>query len=297
MNNFMNIALEIISIYIAIGIGFILRKLKKQKINLDTISELIIYLGSPCLIFTTLARSTYHLQELGQLVTAMLFIIAGTGLLSFIFLKTTKVKAENVFYLTTIFMNTANIGFPVTLFTLGAVAFEKAVILDLTMIIILFSFGIWIVSKKYWEWLKIPVIYAAILGLFFSFNKIPLPDLFFKPLSLLGALTIPLMMVSLGGKLADLQKIKKMFIPIMASLMRTFGGFAIGLIFVFLAGIKGLTKDVILLYAALPAPVMAYVLAQKYHQDETLAAEIVFLSNLSAIITLPVIIYLIKFVI
>jgi predicted permease len=179
---------------------------------------------------------------------------------------------------------------------MGAVALQKAIILDLTMILLLFSLGVWIVSKKYLEWLRIPIIYAAAAGLFFSFTKIEIPALIFKPLVILAEITIPLMLVSLGGKLADLQKIKNLKAPLLATLLRTFGGLLIGSIFVYLFQVKGLTREVILLYAALPAPVMAYVLAQKYHQHETLAAEIVFLSNLSAILILPIVIYLIRFI-
>lgn len=294
MHNFLNIALEIISVYLAIALGFILRKIKKQKIDLDTISELIIYLGSPCLIFTKLAETKYELAELKTLAFAMIFIILGMALLIFLTAKFFKLKDQNVVYLSTMFMNTANIGFPVTLFTMGAIALQKAIILDLTMILLLFSLGVWIVSKKYLEWLRIPIIYAAAAGLFFSFTKIEIPALIFKPLVILAEITIPLMLISLGGKLADLQKIKNLKVPLLATFLRTFGGLLIGLIFVYLFQIKGLTREVILLYAALPAPVMAYVLAQKYHQNEILAAEIVFLSNLSALIALPVLIYFIK---
>lgn len=294
MHNFLNIALEIISVYLAIALGFILRKIKKQKIDLDTISELIIYLGSPCLIFTKLAETNYELAELKTLAFAMIFIILGMALLIFLTAKFFKLKDQNVVYLSTMFMNTANIGFPVTLFTMGAIALQKAIILDLTMILLLFSLGVWIVSKKYLEWLRIPIIYAAAAGLFFSFTKIQIPALIFKPLVILAEITIPLMLISLGGKLADLQKIKNLKVPLLATFLRTFGGLLIGLIFVYLFQIKGLTREVILLYAALPAPVMAYVLAQKYHQNEILAAEIVFLSNLSALIALPVLIYFIK---
>lgn len=297
MQNFNAIALEIFSVYIAIAVGFFIRKYRREKINLDTLTELIIYLGSPCLAFTKLAVAKYQIREIGVLVLAMLFIIAGSGLLTLLVIKNFRLKSSNVVYLTTMFMNTANVGFPVTIFTLGAVAFQKAIILDLAMVICLFSVGIGIVSGKYNEWLKIPVIYAAAIGLFFSFQGIKVPELIYRPLNLLGEITIPLMLISLGGKLAELKKIKSYFLPVIVTLVRSAGGFIIGLLFVTLAGLKGLTKEVILLYSALPAPVMAYVLAQKYKQNDILAAEIVFASNLMAIIILPVVVYIIKFLI
>jgi predicted permease len=68
----------------------------------------------------------------------------------------------------------------------------------------------------------------------------------------------------------------------------------IGFIFIKLFGVTGMTATVILLYAGLPAPVMSYILAQKYQRNEGLAAEIVLVSNIGAVITLPVVIYISK---
>lgn len=296
MHSFIFIALQICSVFLAVAIGYIARRWRKEKIDLDTISELIIYVGSPALIITKLATAKYEIAELGTLAGAMLFIIAGSFILSQLFLRNLNKEDKTIASIATSFMNTANMGFPITLFTLGAVAFQKAIILDLTMIICLFSVGIGLISKKYYEWLKLPIIPAAIIGLFFSFSHISMPNLIFKPLAMIGELAVPLMMISLGCKLADIKKVDQLSTPLAATLIRSVGGFLVGWLFVYLFKISGITKDVILLYAALPAPVMSYVLAQKYHKNEKLAAEIVFLSNLSAIVLLPIIIFLIKFV-
>ncbi len=296
MSNFIFIALQVFAVFLAVALGYLARRWRRDKIDLDTISELIIYVGSPSLIITKLATAKYELSELGTLAGAMLFIITGSFLLSWLLFRHSNKEDKTIAALATSFMNTANMGFPITLFTLGTAAFQKAIILDLTMIICLFSVGIGLLSKKYYEWLKLPIIPAALIGLFFSYSHLTIPALFFTPLEMIGEIAVPLMMISLGCKLADIKKIDKLATPLAATLIRSLGGFLTGLVFVYLFKITGITKDVILLYAALPAPVMSYVLAQKYHKNEKLAAEIVFLSNLSAIVILPIIIFLIKFV-
>ncbi len=297
MSSFLFISLQIISVFIGIAIGYLTKRIRKNKIDNHTLSEIIIYIGSPCLAFSKLARTNYSASELTQLTLAMLFLMAAGAALTWLISKVLNQKFTNIFYISTMFMNTANIGFPVTLFIFGIAGFQKAIILDLVMALVLFSLGIGLASKKYNEWLKIPLFYAAALGLIFSILKLPVPNIIFRPIELIGDIAVPLMLISLGSKLAEIKKLTGWKTALSATLIRSVGGFSLGLIFVYLFKLTGLTKNVVLLYSALPAPVMTYVLAQKYRQQETLAAEIVLVSNLAAIIILPVVIYLINFVV
>jgi predicted permease len=226
----------------------------------------------------------------------MAFFIFGMGLLYVFSSFFTKKKIDTVIPISTMFMNTANVGFPVTLFVFGPQAFEKAVILDLAMILILFSFGVGFLSRKYSSLLGMPVLYAAVAAFGFSLGNIHFPESLLQPIGLMGQITVPAMIISLGCKIADIQKRGKfsLYLPVVASLIRFLGGMALGLIFIWSFGLTGMTAAVVLLYAALPAPVMSYILAQKYHRNEALAAEIVLVSNLGALLTLPIVLYLSK---
>jgi predicted permease len=291
MNTFLFIVKQILAICLAFSTGFIVRRFRQNRIDLNTLSELIIYIGSPCLVFTKIATTTYETNELFVLAGAMIFFIFGIGAINLILSRILGFKQDRVFYLATMFMNTANVGFPVTLFVLGAVAFQKAIILDLTMILILFSFGVGLVSRQYGEVLKMPVLYAAILGFVFSFGGLQLPQEIFKSLSMLGDITVPLMILSLGAKMADLKKIDNIGRSIIATIVRSGCGLLLGLSYVLVFKVTGLTRSVIILYSALPAPIMAYILAQKYHKNDHEAAAMVLISNLSAIVVLPIILY------
>ena len=139
MQNFLFIVLQIFTVFIAFFLAYLVRRWRKEKIDLNTISELILFVGSPCLVFYKIATTRYELAELGVLSLAMIFFIAGSWFLTWIYALITRKKLSNIFYIATSFMNTANVGFPVTLFIFGGVAFQKAIILDLTMILLLFS--------------------------------------------------------------------------------------------------------------------------------------------------------------
>jgi len=54
-----------------------------------------------------------------------------------------------------------------------------------------------------------------------------------------------------------------------------------------------LTRQVILLYGALPSAVVNFVLTEKYRQDPELAASIVVLTTLLSLVTIPMVLSLI----
>lgn len=296
MQDFLFLLMQIGAIFLAFLIGYIVRRFRGNKIDLNTLTEVIIYIGSPCLAFSTIVATDYQLRELALLLGAMAFFIFGMGALFMGYGFLTKKKTDSVIPISTMFMNTANIGFPVTLFVFGQQAFEKAVILDLGMVLILFSFGVGVLSKKYTAWLGMPVLYTALIAFIFSLSHMHFPEALLRPISLMGQITVPAMIISLGCKIADIQALGKfsLRLPILVSLIRVFGGMLLGLLFIGLFGLSGMTAAVVLLYATLPAPIMSYVLAQKYHRNEALAAEIVLVSNLGALATLPIILYISK---
>jgi len=62
---------------------------------------------------------------------------------------------------------------------------------------------------------------------------------------------------------------------------------------VHLIGAEGVNRQVLLLYGALPAAVVNFVLTEKYRQDPALAASIVVISTFISIFTIPVVFWLI----
>lgn len=75
--------------------------------------------------------------------------------------------------------------------------------------------------------------------------------------------------------------------------MRIFGGFAAANVAVLLIGAQGVNRQVLLLYGALPAAVINFVLTEKYRQDPGLTASIVVLSTFISVLTIPIVFWLI----
>jgi len=77
------------------------------------------------------------------------------------------------------------------------------------------------------------------------------------------------------------------------AIVRIFGGFAAAYIAVLAIGATGVNRQVLLLYGALPAAVINFVLTEKYRQDPALAASIVVISTFLSVLTIPIVFWLI----
>jgi predicted permease len=69
----------VVPVFVLIAVGFIFARCKK--ISLIPITELIVYLGTPSLVFTSLASKPILLNEIVILASGVLLIFAGVGLL------------------------------------------------------------------------------------------------------------------------------------------------------------------------------------------------------------------------
>jgi predicted permease len=109
---------------------------------------------------------------------------------------------------------------------------------------------------------------------------------------MLGQATIPIMLISLGYRLHEVDSLQWGH-ALGGAMVRVFGGFAAANIAVFAIGATGVNRQVLLLYGALPAAVINFVLTEKYRRDPALAASIVVISTLLSILTIPVVFWLI----
>jgi predicted permease len=119
-----------------------------------------------------------------------------------------------------------------------------------------------------------------------------LPQTLLQPISMLGQATIPMMLISLGYRLHEVHSLQWGH-ALGGALLRIVGGFGAAGIAVRLLGAQGINSQVLLLYGALPAAVVNFILTEKYRQDPGLAASIVVISTVLSVFTIPVVLWLI----
>ncbi|HEY8578247.1 MAG TPA: AEC family transporter, partial [Beijerinckiaceae bacterium] len=104
---------------------------------------------------------------------------------------------------------------------------------------------------------------------------------------LLGSITVPLMLLSLGHALASLKFASFGRSSVFAA-ARLLGGFGIGWLVATGLGLEGAARGVVVIQSAMPSAVLNYLFAARYGNDPQEVAGVVVLSTLMSIVALPV---------
>ncbi|MBN1156254.1 AEC family transporter [Candidatus Woesearchaeota archaeon] len=281
----------VLPVFLIIAIGYILGFVKK--IDTKQITDLLIYISAPCLIFTSIAKNKIGFYDMASIAVASALIIIITGVGAYFLLKLIK-KENSGLVLPMTFSNTAFLGYPVILMAYGAEGFSRAVIPDMVCAIFMYSIGIYLLNRKHGfeKIFRTPLIYAVILGIAASF--ISISSVIMKPLELIGSITIPLALLMLGYRMKEI-KIVSFEIALGASIYRILGGFLVSLLVVKLLSITGIAMKAVVLQASMPSAIMTMVLCQKFEkEDAAVVATTVLVTTLMGLVALPLILNFLK---
>lgn len=281
----------VVPVFLLIAVGFIFAHWKK--ISLTSVTEIIVYLGTPSLVFSSLASKPLYAGDLAILAIGIIAIYAGVGVLIRLYFIIFRFNSRG-FALPVLFMNAGNMGIPLALFAFGQAGLQRATLLFVMCTFLQYSLGIYILQGRgnWIEIFRLPLIYATLAGLSCNLMQIEIPELLLQPIVMLGQATIPIMLISLGYRLHEVESLQWGH-AVGGALLRIFGGFAVASIAVNVIGAEGVNRQVLLLYGALPAAVINFILTEKYRQDPGLAASIVVLSTFISVLTIPIVFWVI----
>jgi len=274
--------------FIVVFIGWIWGK-ADYKYDNNLVTSLIMNIGGPCLVFSTLGDLEVSASLIGRMGLATLIAIVIFGLVGAMFLKWAGLSSK-AFLSPLMFPNIGNIGLPICLFAYGKTGLALAVMVFAVFCLFQFTVGIKLYSggSSLMSLFKEPIIYAVIASLFFIINKSRPPDILLRTTELLGAFTIPLMLLSLGVTLAKLRiiSIKRSFL---LALLRVAMGFVVSLALSYVFKFDHDARGVFVLQCSMPVAVFNYMLAERYHRSPGENAELLMVSTLLSLVTLPLI--------
>ncbi len=281
----------VIPVFLLIGLGFAFAHWKK--ISLTSVTEIIVYLGTPSLVFGSLASKPLFAADIAVLFCGIFVIFALVGLLVGVYFFCFGFVSRG-FALPSLFMNAGNMGIPLALFAFGQAGFQRATLMFVMLTFLQYSLGIYILNGRgnWAEIFRLPLIYAAMAGLAVNLAQVKIPELLMQPIVMLGQATIPIMLISLGYRLHQVESLQWGH-AVGGALVRILGGFTAANVAVLLIGAQGVNRQVLLLYGALPAAVINFVLTEKYKQDPALAASIVVISTFISVFTTPIVFWII----
>jgi predicted permease len=281
----------VLPVFLLIAVGFLFARWKK--ISLASVTEIIVYLGTPSLVFGSLASKPVYVADIAVLCSGVLIIFTVVGLLIRLYFFIFRFSSRG-FTLPALFMNAGNMGIPLALFAFGQPGFQRATLMFVIITFLQYSLGIYILNGRgnWTEIFRLPLIYAALAGLAVNLTQIRIPGVLMQPVTMLGQATIPIMLITLGYRLHQFQSVQWDH-AVGGALVRIVGGFSAAHVAVYLIGAEGVNRQVLLLYGSLPAAVINFALTEKYRQDPGLAASIVVLSTFLSTFTVPIVFWLI----
>lgn len=279
-------------IFIAAAVGFVWARAGYDYPS-EFIGRMVMNIALPCLLISTLSHSDVALPALLRMGLACLL---ASGLMLALALPTLKLLGLNPRHWlnSLLFANTGNMGLPLTLFAFGDEGLALSLGWFTGMMLLQFTLGNAVVSRatglgQFIELLRKPAIWGVAIGTTLLATDQQLPLGLDRTASLLGQISIPLMMITLGVSIAQL-KAPVLSIPIALSLLRIAGGLACGFASASLLGIQGTALGVVLLQSAMPVAVFNYLLALHHQRAAAEVASMVLVSTLIALPFLPVLV-------
>ena len=277
-------------IFTCVFIGFFWSK-KGLSYDTDLITSLVTYFGTPCLIFYSLSSvellpNTLLDIGLAALFANIAFIIIGALVLALFRLP------HRVYLQSLSWPNVGNVGLPLCYFAFGEAGLALGVTFFAIYVVFQMTVGVAFVSGTFslMALLKIPIVPATILAALFLFTDLQTPEPLYNTTKLIGDLTIPLMLLTLGVSLARL-RVRHLKTAFFLSALRLGMGLGVGVALVYLMNLSGPSAGVVILQCSMPVAVFCYLFAQVYDQQPEEVAGIVVVSTILGFFFLPVLLW------
>lgn len=273
-------------IFAVIAAGYLYARFRKPDMTFANQLNMDVFV--PALVFGALASKSFSVSTYSALGVAGLLVVLGSGALALPVARYLKVPV-NTFVPPMMFTNSGNMGLPLMVLAFGDAMLPAAVMLFLVENVLHYSLGSWMLDHraKLTNLWRIPVILAAIAGFLVSMGGVSVWPPLLTAIRMLGDVSIPLLLFSLGVRLTD-SAFRDIRLGLIGAVFCPLSGVALAYLSAYLIGIEGVQRDMLIVFGALPPAVLNYVFAERYHQEPQRVASIVMLGNLGALIAMPI---------
>ncbi len=283
-------------VFILVVIGYFVGP--RLKIDARSLSRTAYFVFIPAFVFNIISEAKIDSELALQMLSFILVAQIAVALLGFMVGKALRQSREitAAFVLIATFGNVGNFGLPLIVFRLGETARTFATVYFVATVFISFVICVGVASwarsggvTAVFSVFKTPALIALIPALVFNITDVEVPIFLSRLSGLLGQAMIPVMLVTLGVQMGQIPKIKINFNVFAASTVRLIGGPVLALLIVPYFGLEGLERSTGILQAAMPAAVLASIIALEYKLLPEFVTTTVLFSTLYSILTLTVI--------
>ena len=273
-------------VFVCAVIGYIWRK-QGRAYDTAFVTTLVTNIGTPCLVFSTLIDSKMQTDAFLEMGAATAATTVAFYAIYYLFLKATKLSMK-AFLSALVYGNTGNMGLPLCLLAFGDHGLALAIAYFTVNVLFLFTIGVAVPAgaTSPGALLRLPILYATLGALVFMSTGWHVPDFVTNTARILGGLTVPLMLITLGVSLAGLG-VKRLPRAAVLSAMRIGVGFLVGWGGAEVFGFEGVARGVLIVECAMPVAVFNFLFAERYNNQPEEVAGMVVISTLMSFATLP----------
>lgn len=291
---------QVLILMILVALGALLSKTGiLTESGVRSITDMVLMTVTPCVIIKSFVREFDAKALKGLLISFLIAVMVHIGfiVLSRIILHSKAISRERVLRLGVVFTNCGYMSLPLQEAILG----ETGVFYGSSFIAIfnlfVWSYGIITISgdKKYLTPKKLvfnPGMIGLAVGLVIFLFSLPVPKIIYQPISFIAALNTPLPMIIIGYHLSktDILKSIKDLQCLLASLVRMLLLPSVAIALMYLCRVRGDMLVSAAISCSAPTAAITTMFASKFGGDTELSVNMVSLTTIMSLLTMPLII-------
>ena len=287
---FSKIASITLPIFTLVLVGFLYSR--RVKPDLGGANKLVVDVALPVLIFISLSAKSFDPISALSFTGASIVLVLLSGLIALPLAKFSGATRQ-AFLPCAMFTNVGPVGIPLIALAYGPEGMAPAVCLLVISNILHFTLGTGVMSGKV-DWRMIyanPLVWATVLGVGSSQLQLTLPAWLQTSCTMIGSVLVPMMLMSLGARLASSQ-VADAWVGVQSGVLILIVRLAAVFLVLWLIPLKGLERGVLILFACLPPAVFNFMLADKFQVEPNKVASMVIVGNFLSLAFLPLGIWL-----
>ncbi len=295
LSDLLTVAGQVLTLFLLMAVGFTFGKLKWFTEEASSqMTKLIIYVVGPCIIITRL-----QITASSELVNTMLLTVLAMALtyivmipLSFLLFRKEPADTRVVHRFGIIYSNNSFMGLPLLAGVLGDDALLFGALSMLVFSLFQWTHGVLTMGGRISVKSAIlnPGIISIIIGVFFFAVGFQIPSPVYNAMDFMSDLNTPLAMFIIGAQMSrsDLLSVLKKPRLYLCSAIKLLFVPALTCVIILPLNLPPLAYCAVVILSACPTAGMTSMFSQQFKRDETTAAQMVTLSTLLSLITLPV---------
>jgi predicted permease len=275
----------ILPVFLIIALGYFYAK--RSKPDMTWVNRINLNVLAPALIFSALASKEFDLAANRALILGAIGVVAGSGLLAWPFARLLH-EDVRTFVPPMMFNNCGNMGLPLAGLAFGQPGLSAMVALFTISNLMHFTVGVHIVNRHaaFWPVFRNPMVIATFVGFAFAILQPPLPDWLSLAIKMTGDAMIPLVLISLGVRIATVTW-GGWNLGVIGALVCPLTGIAMAALLSPVLGLDPTQQGLLILFGCLPPAVLNFMVAEQFNQEPAKVASIVLIGNAASLLFVP----------